>query len=208
MTDRLDPELRELLSSYNEPQRPPLEEIWTGVEAQLDAAAPTPTPRMTGGLRRRLLPMVSGLAAALLFGFMAGRLSSADRTEPGVVEAMARNDSLYEAMAPYRQTASRYLGQTAVLLLALESSFDGRVDSTMTRRAGELLTTTRLLLDSPAAQDDQMRNLISDLELVLAQINRLDPRTVAAELELITDALRDRELLPRIHTAVTRAVAN
>src|SRR5437588_10584145 len=37
-----------------------------------------------------------------------------------------------------------------------------------TRRSSDLLGTTRLMLDSPAAQDGRLKGLLEDLELVLA----------------------------------------
>ena len=43
----------------------------------------------------------------------------------------------------------------------------------MTTAARSLLGTNRLLLDSPVATDPRMRQLLEDLELVLAQIAQL-----------------------------------
>ena len=69
------------------------------------------------------------------------------------------------------------------------------------RRAGELLTTTRLLLDAPSV-DDKTRALLEDLELVLTQVVRLQTETGREDLRLIREALEQRDLLPRLHTAV------
>ncbi len=52
-------------------------------------------------------------------------------------------------------------------------SKSGRTDQQFAARAADLLTRTRLLIDSPAANDPAMRNLLEDLELVLAQVVRL-----------------------------------
>ena len=49
----------------------------------------------------------------------------------------------------------------------------GRTDQQFASRAGDLLTRTRLLMDSPAANDPAMRDLLEDLELVLMQVVRL-----------------------------------
>ena len=65
------------------------------------------------------------------------------------------------------------------------------------------VSSTRLLLDSPAGRDPQMRALFSDLELILAQIVQLSGMPLQArERELIDGAMRDRDLLPRIRSAV------
>ena len=45
--------------------------------------------------------------------------------------------------------------------------------------------------------------LLDDLELVLAQVVRLSSTRPRQELELITDALEERDVLPRLQNAVT-----
>jgi hypothetical protein len=71
------------------------------------------------------------------------------------------------------------------------------------RWARDVLSSTRLLLDSPASRDPQLRALLSDLELVLAQIVQLSGTPLrAGERELIERAMRDRDLLPRLRSAV------
>jgi hypothetical protein len=66
-----------------------------------------------------------------------------------------------------------------------------------------VLSSTRLLIDSPAGRDPQMRTLFTDLELVLAQIVQLSGTPLqASERELIDRAMRDRDLLPRLRSAV------
>jgi hypothetical protein len=89
------------------------------------------------------------------------------------------------------------------LLVSLPSSREFNADGKMVERAGELLSTTRLLLDSPAAEDPELKVLLDDLELVLAQVVRLSSRRHDQEMELITDALEERDVLPRLQNAVT-----
>ena len=72
----------------------------------------------------------------------------------------------------------------------------------------EVLTSTRLLLDSPAGDDPQLRALLDDLELVLVQIIGLSGGGApldATDRALIDRALEDHNLLPRIRTAVPPA---
>ena len=67
----------------------------------------------------------------------------------------------------------------------------------------QVLGSTRLLIDSPAGDDPQLRALLDDLELVLVQIiqlsgGELDPTDRA----LVEGALERSDLLPRIRTVV------
>ena len=67
----------------------------------------------------------------------------------------------------------------------------------------DVLTSTRLLLDSPAGDDPRLRALLDDLELVLVQVIQLSGAPLEAdERALIDRALEERDLLPRIRTAV------
>ncbi|HEX6049652.1 MAG TPA: hypothetical protein VFZ21_10290, partial [Gemmatimonadaceae bacterium] len=105
---------------------------------------------------------------------------------------------------PYRQATTEYLGQTAALLTALPAAArDGRPDARFIGQATDLLSTTRLLLDSPAAAtDSRLKDLLEDLELVLAQLSRLPAGQGGTEIDLITEALERRDVVPRLRSAV------
>jgi hypothetical protein len=64
-----------------------------------------------------------------------------------------------------------------------------------------LLTITRLLLDSPAGSDVRLHNLLQDLELVLAQVARLEPRHHRDEMQFIQTALDEHDIVPRVRSA-------
>jgi hypothetical protein len=59
-----------------------------------------------------------------------------------------------------------------------------------------------LLLDSPVASDPRLRNLLLDLELVLAQVARIEPQRRTDDMVLIQAALDDRDIVPRLRSAV------
>ena len=63
--------------------------------------------------------------------------------------------------------------------------------------------TTRLLMDSPAAQDPKLRSLLEDLELVLVQVARLRGGKSREDLDLIHQAVEQGDVLSRLNTAVT-----
>lgn len=110
---------------------------------------------------------------------------------------------------PYEVETSQYLGQTAALLVSLPSEVKaGRADQQFSARAADLLARTRLLMDSPAANDPAMRSLFEDLELVLAQVVRLQNNGNRVELDIINRALEQRDVIPRLRTAAADNSAN
>jgi hypothetical protein len=103
----------------------------------------------------------------------------------------------------YRDQTSRYLGQTAALLISLPArDASGKADAAFAAKAADLLVTTRLLIDSPAAQDPKMRSLLEDLELVLVQVARLRVERGTGDLDLIHQAVEQGDVLSRLNSAV------
>jgi hypothetical protein len=200
---RFDELMREGAPGFREPPPPPLEAMWASIEREHFGA-----PVRSGSRHRWLMPGI-GMAATLLLGIGLGRMTAG--TVPGagnpIVAAAPATPALTavddDVAGPYRAVTSRYLGQAVALLVALPSSRDYTADGKLVEHAGELLSTTRLLLDSPAAEDPELKVLLDDLELVLAQVVRLSARRHDQELELITDALEERDVLPRLQNAVT-----
>jgi hypothetical protein len=190
----LDGMLAEMRRSYNVPPAPPLDEMWGRIERERFGAR-----SVTRGARAMWW---MGIAAALVVGVGIGRLTGPRPQPVATVDGPRAADT----SSPYDQTTARYLGQAAALLIALPAETrTGRPDQRFVARAAELLTTTRLLLDSPAAADPKVRALLEDVELVLAQVAHLQSEQGRVELELIAQALEQRDLLPRLHSAVARS---
>jgi hypothetical protein len=206
--DRFDELMRDAAHTYRKPSEPDFEAMWNVVARESFGVA-HPTRRSFH------FPRGIGIAATLLLGIGIGRAtvsfksaSQKSATTVAAVPVAARTDSLTEP-APYSTETSQYLGQTAALLIALPSEVRaGRANEQFLGRAGELLTRTRLLLDSPAANDPTMRNLLEDLELVLAQIVHLQNNQSHTELDLINRALEQRDVIPRLRTAAADISAN
>ena len=207
--DNLPESLRAAARDYNAPpelDRSERDAMWSAIEGEafpnrfLTPTAERRVARAEGWLAtRRLLP----LAAVLLIGVAIGRFGLPRKTPAPVTVTVGApaEDSLAVPQA-YQNTTSRYLGQTAALLVSLPA--EGRsedADAVYMNRAHDLLLTTRLLLDSPAAADPRFRTLLEDLELVLAQVVRLQSAQSRAELDLIRQALEQRDVLPRLRTA-------
>ena len=126
-------------------------------------------------------------------------------TGPAGTEPPAPSDiGEYPAIGTaYRVAAMRHLGQAEALLTSFRTeSRAGRLDVQVSAWADDLLSTTRLLLDSPAAADPRMRRLLDDLELVLAQIAQLPVQREERELELIDRSVEQRNMLTRLRTVV------
>lgn len=211
--DELDERTREALRGYRVPPEPPLDEMWLEIEER-HFGAPVVSlldrARSRGGTARRrwfAAPswgvVVAAVAASLIVGVGVGRMSR------GIAPIVADNgregqyDYWTATAEPYRQATTEYLGQTVALLTALPAAArDGQPDARFATQASDLLTTTRLLLDSPAAASDpRLKNLLEDLELVLAQLSRLPSEHGGTELNLITEALEQRDVVPRVRAA-------
>jgi hypothetical protein len=203
--DRLQDLLDDAKTSYRSPPEPPLDAMWADIEARA-------FPMRAGwrGVRPTWTLFAAGLAAALLIGVGVGRLT----TGPEAVRVAIGGTTPTPPPPPavsvaYQRTASEFLSRSAVLLSALpaDGRSDPQVDARISLQAGELLVTTRLLLDSPAATDRRFTDLLEDLELVLVQVARLRGARSQQDLDLITDALHEKDVVPRIHSAVAQMSA-
>lgn len=122
----------------------------------------------------------------------------------------ALTDSTVQSL--YRTAAVQTLVQAEALLTAYRgaegTTRDPQALRDAARWARDVLSSTRLLIDSPAGRDPQLRMLFTDLELILAQIVQLSGTPLEArERELIDRAMRDRDLLPRLRSAVPAGLA-
>jgi hypothetical protein len=213
MTDEeLGERTREALRGYRVPPEPPLDAMWEAIEERhfgapvvslVDRAKSRASkPRWRVGAPSWGV-LVVGIAAALILGIGLGRMSQ--RMAPQIADNNREGNYDWVANAePYRQATTEYLGQTVALLTALPAAArDGQPDARFVTQASDLLTTTRLLLDSPAAASDpRLKSLLEDLELVLAQLSRLPSEHGRTELNLIAQALEQRDVVPRVRAAV------
>jgi hypothetical protein len=106
--------------------------------------------------------------------------------------------------AAFAAVTAEHLGRVETLLTSFRAeSESGKVDPQITSWAGDLLGTTRLLLDSPGADDPRLHKLLGDLEIVLTQITQLSAEqgSTSDELQLIDQSLRSHDVMTRIRGA-------
>ena len=107
------------------------------------------------------------------------------------------------ATRAYTVAAAQHLTEAEAMLTAFKGDLSqGRMDAQIASWGKDLLSNTRLLLDSPAARDPVRRKLLQDLELVLVQIVQLSPGASARDRDLINGALTDDQVLMRLRTAI------
>lgn len=203
--DKFEQWLREESQSYNRPPKADVEQMWTAIEAgqhleqQIDVVPIRPRWYANTWLR---------VAAALVIGVGVGRMTM---TTPPFAPPVASNDvaaasssSTTQATVTSDPATLRYIGQTVALLASFESDISGpRSDTAVAQRAKELLLTTRLLLDAQQASDPIVYALLEDLELVLVQIVQMPPKRNASDVDLIKEAMQQRDVMPRLIAAAT-----
>lgn len=110
-------------------------------------------------------------------------------------------ESVESSNATYRLATLQHLAESEMMLT------EYRVNAPTERPtlgpwARDLLGTTRLLMDSQAAEDARLRPLLEDLELVLAQIVQHAGARGAGDRAFVNRALEERALLEKLRAAV------
>jgi hypothetical protein len=191
--DEWDEKLSKAARAYHQPPETPREEIWAGIRARRKQRSVLRPPQV--------LWWSVGVAALLVVGIGIGRLTVKPQPVNPAPELATR--------APSRPTAAmavaaiQHLSRAEALLTGFRA--EGRTagsDANFSASARDLLSTTRLLLDSPELTDPQMRGLLEDLELVLVQITQLSAEHGHEEVDLITEGLKQRGLMPRLRSAI------
>ncbi len=205
--DQFDKLLRESASDYNKPPALNANELWANIEAQAfdqaELVSDSGVIDISSHRRKWYRSPWLGVAAALIVGIGIGRTST------GLAPSVSSNDSPIEYAAEEGDINNdpatlKYIGQTVALL----ASFDAQVptlrsDSSMHARASELLFTTRIFLDERGDTDPMVRSLLEDLELVLVQIVQMSPKHNPSDVDIIKEAMLERDVMPRLIAAAT-----
>lgn len=194
--DRFDAWLKEASAGYNAlpgDAPVPTDEMWRAIAA---ARAVTRTPRVSRWARA---PWTLAAAAAILLavGIGIGRMMDSPQVVAGPTTAP---DS--QLSATYRVAATRHLTSAEAFVTAVRMSSYATKDTSIQRWARDLLTDTRLLLDSPAGTDVRRRALLEDLELLLVQVLELENSRTTDTNERLLDKAQQDQLLTRLRANV------
>jgi len=173
----------------------------TGVADENPGAA-TGSPSTTAGRQPAAASRQSNAVAT-------AKPNASRSSAPGVVD---RNPAAVASTGLPVGTSSRadqlaavqHLSEAEALLTSFRtrSNTDQQMDAQLGKWARQLLSNTRLLLDSPIADDPQRRPLLEDLELVLVQIVQLSPGSTPQDRDLIEKTLQQDHVMTRLRTAI------
>ena len=188
--------LKDAAKSYHAPHPTPREEMWARIEA---ARRHKHVVELRPWMRWAI-----AAAAVLILGIGIGRWSA---NQPAAVNGSSGTRVAASDSAPsdvvYQVAATQYLSRTEAFLTAFRADAPGRTSNArLARQARDLLTTTQLMLDSPAANDPRLRSLLEDLELVLMQISQLDAAHNGHDTDLITQGMNQSNVLPKLRSAI------
>jgi len=191
--------LKDATKSYHSPLPTPREEMWRKIQ---DARRNRQVIELRPWLRWAV-----AAAAVLVLGIGIGRWSiNRESVPPGSTAAAGTQvtneiDSL--ANVAYQVAATQYLSRTEAFLTSFRADANRSANTArLARQARDLLTTTQLMLDSPAADNPRLRSLLEDLELVLMQISLLNPVQDGHDRDLITQGMNQSNVLPKLRSAI------
>jgi hypothetical protein len=203
MTDeKFEEFLQQAAQDYNPPPETPRAEMWARID---EVRAKRRGERDLERKARSWVLWAAGIAAVLLLGIGIGRMTvpAGPSGEPGPSLASEPDETSDESASAFHVAAAEYFEATdAFLSLFQTEARAGRADAQVAAWAGDLLTTARLMLDSPVARDPNFRELLEDLELALVQISQYTWYQSTEELELIEQGLDERNVQLRLQAAL------
>jgi hypothetical protein len=209
--DKLDKIIEAARHEHNAPPQVPRERIWERVDA-----ARTPQRKITRPNFSRHLSWTAAVAAVLACGVLLGRWSINDQrpslnstVPPAIVStdptpapqpvAIDRNAAVYD------QVTVAVLDKADALLTNFRTrTCNDQASATgINKWAGSLLSETRLLMNSQVGEDPELKRLLNELELVLAQLSDLSAARCENDSAWIKNGMERRDTLERIRTVAT-----
>ena len=190
--------------AYNEPpSHVPRDEMFAAITAAR-AAGPKTEDRGPKTENARFVSRIAwiGMAATLVLGVAIGKYAlQKESARAGVNVVAAPLDTAGTSYAT--ATAAQLVRAEALLTAYSAQNTNNGVDKQISSWARDILSNTRLLLDSPAADDPARKRLLQDLELVLVQMVQRSPSAGAAEERShIERSIERTQMLPRLRSAL------
>ena len=200
--ERFEAWLKENAADYHRPPAEvPRDAMWEAI-ARTRQARPAP---VVGHIGSWMAPLKYAVAASLLIGagigfgyWMRGPVAS---TPAVVVAGSFATDSAVRSTM-YEVASVQHLTAVEAMLTSFRADERSETDQALQRWARDLLSSTRLLMDSPAAEEPSRRQLLGDLEFVLAQIVQLDPNAPAEDRAMVDRAINREQVLTRIRSSI------
>ncbi|MEP7347761.1 MAG: hypothetical protein ABI877_21000 [Gemmatimonadaceae bacterium] len=206
--EKFDNWLTSVAKDYNRPpERVPRIEMWDEIERGL-AASPVHDNVRTFPVRRGLSMPAYAIAATLLLAvgvgsgyWLRGRAApTPPSTEIGAKPTPSGSTGSYDT------ALQTHMANAEAFLVAYRGSSNDETDTHVRSWARDVLGTTRLMMDSPAATDAGRRRLLEELEFILVQIVQLPDSAPADERALIDRSLRRDQLLTRLRTSIPAGI--
>jgi len=231
MSDNKNPDLEKLVGlmkeNHNQPGEIPRDRMWLKIE-QARSQSDDTNNKIAGSIspwwRNKVTQLAAAAAAVLVIGFFLGRMSQFDNGEfsPAADRQVAQTQVPVLPEDPVKQPPVKNPGNNLLYQKAADDLF-GRADILLTDFkvtpcqqqdlaavpdwAGGMLVQTRLLLNTPVAQDTEMKKLLWDLELILAQIVGLDQENCMRDMAWIRDAMSEKSTLQRLRLVQSNKLA-
>lgn len=207
--DRLDALIREQAKGYRPPPPTPREALWARIQAERADRRRRAAP--VGRPAARWVVWAVGLAAMLAIGVAIGRFTSEHPAagNPVALDAgSAFGSPEAGTLAAYRLVTTEHLSrvETFLSVFSAEAAAGQPVSADFEAPARQLLRRTRLLRDSPAADDVALRALLDDVEFVLLQIASYAQVGDERELGFVERGMTERSVLLRLRSALPAAV--
>jgi hypothetical protein len=197
--ERFEEWVRDNADSYHKPGEVPREAMWDAITAARQT-------RVAGHVGRRTGSRVwLATAATLLVTTGVGlgywlRGGETGETAVASVPAAASDSDLQRLT--YDVASNRHFTAAEALLTTFRSNTASEGDDAVRGWARDLLSSTRLLMDSPAGDDAVRRRLLEDLEYVLAQIVQLPTDAPPADRALVDGAIARQDMMTRIRSSI------
>jgi hypothetical protein len=207
--EKFDNWLASVAKDYNRPpDRVPRAEMWDEIEHVLETA-PAPSNVHTLPLRRVPSAPIYAIAATLLLAVGIGsgywlRGRALQQLPPAATVAVTPPKPA--SSGSYDAALQTHMANAEAFLVAYRGAGNSEADTQVRSWARDVLGTTRLMMDSPAATDPGRRRLLEDLEFILVQIVQLPDSAPADERALIDRSLRRDQLLTRLRTSIPAGI--